>query len=71
MSIHDEIGDVSGGQIHLWSSERRDQIIENFEFDPTRSNITLDRDLEGLPQETIAAEIARTAALYEGAAESA
>lgn len=66
MSIHDEIGDVSGGQIHLWNSERRDQIIENFEFDPTRSSIALDRDLQGLPQETIAAEIARN--IYKGKA---
>ena len=59
MSIHDEIGDLQGGQGHLWRSERRQAIIDNFKFDETRSNLTLDRDLEGLPQEVIAAEIAR------------
>ena len=66
MSIHDEIGEVAGGQIHLWDSERRDAIIDNFKFDPTRSKLTLDRELTGLPQETIAAEIARN--IYKGKA---
>ncbi len=66
MSIHDEIGEVAGGQIHLWDSERRDAIIDNFKFDPARSKLTLDRDLEDLPQETIAAEIARN--IYKGKA---
>lgn len=59
MSINDEIGDNEGGQAHLWLSERRHNIVENFTFDETRSTIELDRDLTGLSQEVIAAEIAR------------
>lgn len=59
MSANDEIGDNEGGQAHLWLSERRENIVENFKFDETRSTIELDRDLTGLPQEVIAAEIAR------------
>ena len=59
MSIHDEIGDLSGGQLHLWNSERSEAIAKAFNPGTKRSGLTLDRDLTGLPQEVIAAEIAR------------
>jgi hypothetical protein len=63
MSIHDEIGDMSGGQSHLWRGERRTAIVEANKFDPTRSGITLKGDYSELPQEALAAAIASE--LYE------
>jgi hypothetical protein len=68
MSIHDEIGDYSGGQTHYWPGQRSDELIENFQFNPARSGIALNFDaalLEGLPEETIAALIASS--IYENA----
>ena len=59
MSIHDEIGDLSGSQIHLWPSQRTDEIVENFKFPEVRSELTLDRDVSLLEPEVRAAEIAR------------
>ena len=59
MSIHDEIGDLSGSQIHLWPSQRTDEIVENFDFPKVRSEIVLDRDVSVLEPEVRAAEIAR------------
>ncbi len=59
MSVHDEIGDLSGGQFHLWDSERSEAIAGAFDPGTKRSGITLERNLAGLPQEVIAAEIAR------------
>jgi hypothetical protein len=66
MSINDEIGDLSGGQLHLWDSERSEAIAAAFDPGTERSGITLERDLTGLPQEVIAAEIARQ--IFEGKA---
>lgn len=59
MSIQDEIGDLSGGQIHLWPSERTRAIVKGFPFTKTRSKLTLDRDVSDLEPEIRAAEIAR------------
>ena len=58
MSIHDEIGDMSGGQSHLWNGERRDAIVKANQFDPKRSNFQLKGDYSALPQEALAAAIA-------------
>lgn len=59
MATHDEIGDLSGSQIHLWPSERTRQIVENFSFTDARSGLKLDRDVSELEPEIRAAEIAR------------
>jgi hypothetical protein len=59
MSINDEIGDLSGGQAHLWNSERRWAIVDSFTFDTERSNIELDCDVSKLTPEARASEIAR------------
>ena len=64
MSIHDEIGDLSGSQIHRWPGQRTEEITEKFKFDKKRSKLTLDRDVTGLLPEVRAAEIARN--LYAG-----
>lgn len=59
MSAQDEIGDLSGSQIHLWPSDRTRAIVENFPFTKARSSIKLDRDVSELEPEIRAAEIAR------------
>jgi len=59
MSAHDEIGDLSGSQIHLWPSDRTRAIVEKFPFTKVRSNLKLDRDVSQLEPEIRAAEIAR------------
>jgi hypothetical protein len=58
MSIHDEIGDMSGGQSHLWNGERREAIVEANEFDPTCSGFELKGDYSKLPLEARSAAIA-------------
>jgi hypothetical protein len=58
MSAHDEIGDLSGGQSHLWNGERRQAIVDVHEFDPKRSGFILQGDYSNLPQEALAAAIA-------------
>lgn len=63
MSIHDEIGDLSGSQIHYWPGERTRSIVEQFKFSTERSAIQLDRDVSALEPEIRAAEIARS--LYQ------
>lgn len=63
MSTHDEIGDLSGSQIHYWPSERTRAIVESFKFSTERSAIQLDRDVSALEPEIRAAEIARN--LYQ------
>jgi hypothetical protein len=60
MSAHDEIGDLSGSQIHLWPSDRTRAIVEKFPFTKVRSNLKLDRDVSKLEPEIRAAEIARS-----------
>jgi len=64
MSIHDEIGDLSGSQIHFWPGQRTEEITEASKFSTKRSKLTLDRDVSDLLPEVRAAEIARN--LYEG-----
>ena len=59
MSAHDEIGDLSGSQIHLWPSDRTRAIVKDFPFTKYRSKIQLDRDVSHLEPEIRAAEIAR------------
>lgn len=59
MSAHDEIGDLSGSQIHHWPSDRTRAIVKDFPFTKIRSNIQLDRDVSQLEPEIRAAEIAR------------
>ena len=63
MSIHDEIGDLSGSQIHSWSGERREAIENALVVKPKRSKLVLDRDVSGLNKVVRAAEIARD--IYE------
>lgn len=62
MSIQDEIGDLSGGQIHLWPGQRTEEIQAAFKVSDQRSSIELDRDIDDLLElepEIRAAEIAR------------
>ena len=58
MSINDEIGDMSGGQSHLWNGERRNAIVDAHKFDETRSGFELKGDYSRLPQEALAGAIA-------------
>ena len=66
MSIHDEIGSMSGSQFHLWRSERASEIVAANQISPERSKLKVDLDLGELYPETGAAEIARI--IYEGSA---
>lgn len=62
LSIHDEIGDLSGGQTHFWPGDRTEAIADALTVGEPSGLFELDRSIEELQElssEIRAAEIAR------------